>query len=35
MPNAKLNLIEAESHIGVHVNYEAEIMDSAIKLLNS
>lgn len=33
IPNATLNFIEDESHIGVHVNYETQIMDSAIKLL--
>jgi pimeloyl-ACP methyl ester carboxylesterase len=35
IPNATLNLIEDESHIGVHVNYETQIMDAAIKLLKS
>ena len=35
MPNAKLELREAESHIGIFVNYEEEIMKSAISLLNS
>ena len=34
MPNATLKFIEGESHVGVHVNYEKEIMDSAIELLN-
>jgi pimeloyl-ACP methyl ester carboxylesterase len=33
IPNATLNLIEDESHIGLQVNYETQIMDSAIKLL--
>lgn len=34
IPNATLKLIEGESHVGVHVNYEKEIMDSAMELLN-
>lgn len=33
IPNATLNFIEDESHIGVHINYETQIMDYAIKLL--
>ena len=35
MPNAKLELRETESHIGIFVNYEEEIMKSAIGLLIS
>lgn len=35
MQNAVLHLIEDESHVGVHVNYEKEIMDSAIRLLQA
>jgi len=35
LPNTTLHLIEDESHIGMHINYEKEIMQSVIKLLNS
>lgn len=35
MPNAKLVLREAESHLGIFVNYEEEIMQSAIALLTA
>jgi pimeloyl-ACP methyl ester carboxylesterase len=35
MPNAKLELREEESHLGIFVNYEEEIMQSAIALLTS
>jgi pimeloyl-ACP methyl ester carboxylesterase len=35
MPNAKLELREEESHLGIYVNYEEEIMQSAIALLTS
>ena len=35
MPNAKLELRADESHLGVFVNYEEEIMQSAIALLTS
>ena len=34
IPNARLELREDESHLGVFVNYEVEIMESAIELLN-
>ena len=34
MPNARLELREDESHLGVFVNYEVEIMESAITLFN-
>ena len=33
MPNARLELREDESHLGLYVNYEEEIMQSAITLL--
>jgi pimeloyl-ACP methyl ester carboxylesterase len=33
MPNARLELRADESHLGVFVNYEEEIMQSAIELL--
>ena len=33
MPNAGLELREEESHLGIFVNYEVEIMESAIALL--
>ena len=33
MPNAQLELREEESHLGIYVNYEEEIMQSAIALL--
>ena len=33
LPNAKLELREDESHMGIFVNYEKEIMQSAIALL--
>jgi pimeloyl-ACP methyl ester carboxylesterase len=33
MPNARLELHEDESHLGIFVNYEEEIMQSAIALL--
>jgi len=33
MPNARLELREEESHLGLYVNYEEEIMQSAIALL--
>ncbi len=35
MPNARLELREEESHLGLYVNYEEEIMQSAIALLTS
>ena len=35
MPNARLELREGESHLGIYVNYEEEIMQSAIALLTS
>ena len=35
MPSARLELREDESHVGLFVNYEKEIMQSAIDLLNS
>ena len=35
MPNARLELRADESHLGVFVNYEEEIMQSAITLLTS
>jgi len=35
MPNARLELRADESHIGIFVNYEEEIMQSAIALLTS
>jgi pimeloyl-ACP methyl ester carboxylesterase len=35
MPNARLELREDESHLGIYVNYEEEIMQSAITLLTS
>ena len=34
IPNARLELRDDESHLGVFVNYEVEIMESAIALLN-
>jgi pimeloyl-ACP methyl ester carboxylesterase len=33
MPNTRLELREEESHLGIYVNYEKEIMQSAIALL--
>jgi pimeloyl-ACP methyl ester carboxylesterase len=33
MPNARLELREDESHLGIFVNYEVEIMESALSLL--
>ena len=33
MPNARLELRADESHLGIFVNYEVEIMESAIELL--
>jgi hypothetical protein len=35
MPSSKLELREDESHLGIFVNYEEEIMQSAIALLTS
>jgi len=35
LPNARLELREDESHLGIYVNYEEEIMRSAIALLTS
>jgi pimeloyl-ACP methyl ester carboxylesterase len=35
MPNARLELRDAESHLGIFVNYEEEIMQSAIALLTA
>jgi hypothetical protein len=35
MPNARLELRASESHLGIYVNYEEEIMQSAIALLTS
>jgi pimeloyl-ACP methyl ester carboxylesterase len=35
MPNARFELREEESHLGLYVNYEEEIMQSAIALLTS
>mgnify|MGYP000438991310 CR=1 FL=1 len=35
MPNTKLELREEESHLGIFVNYEEEIMQSAIALLTA
>ncbi|QLL24761.1 alpha/beta hydrolase [Actinobacteria bacterium IMCC26103] len=35
MPNARLELREEESHLGIFVNYEEEIMQSAIALLTA
>ena len=34
IPNARLELRQEESHLGIFVNYEKEIMESAIELLN-
>jgi len=34
MPNARLELRADESHLGIYVNYEIDIMKSGIKLLN-
>lgn len=34
IPNARLELRDDESHLGIFVNYEVEIMESAIALLN-
>jgi len=34
MPNARLELRADESHLGIYVNYELDIMKSGIKLLN-
>jgi hypothetical protein len=33
MPNARLELRENESHLGTYVNYEEEMMQGAIALL--
>ncbi len=33
LPNAKLELREDESHLGIYVNYEIDIMNSGIELL--
>ena len=33
IPNSKLNLIADESHVGMHINYEVQIMQSVIDLL--
>jgi hypothetical protein len=33
MPNARLELKEDESHLGIYVNYEVDIMKSGIALL--
>jgi pimeloyl-ACP methyl ester carboxylesterase len=35
MPNSRLEIGEGESHMGLFVNYEEEIMQSAIALLTS
>jgi pimeloyl-ACP methyl ester carboxylesterase len=35
LPNARLELREDESHLGIYVNYEEEIMQSAIALLTA
>jgi len=35
MPNSKLELREEESHLGIFVNYEEQIMQSAIALLTA
>lgn len=35
MPNARLEMRADESHLGIFVNYEEEIMQSAIALLAS
>jgi pimeloyl-ACP methyl ester carboxylesterase len=35
MPSAHLELREAESHLGLFVNYEEEIMQSAIELISN
>jgi hypothetical protein len=35
LPNARLELRADESHLGIYVNYEEEIMQSAITLLTS
>ena len=35
MPNSKLELREEESHLGIFVNYEEEIMQSALALLTA
>jgi len=35
MPNARLELRADESHLGIYVNYELDIMKSGIELLNS
>jgi pimeloyl-ACP methyl ester carboxylesterase len=35
MPNSRLELREDESHLGIYVNYEEEIMQSAIALLTA
>jgi pimeloyl-ACP methyl ester carboxylesterase len=35
LPNARLELRADESHLGIYVNYEEEIMQSAIALLTS
>ena len=32
MPSARLELRAGESHLGIYVNYEEEIMQSAIEL---
>jgi hypothetical protein len=33
MPNSSFELRAGESHLGLYVNYEEEIMQSAIQLL--
>jgi pimeloyl-ACP methyl ester carboxylesterase len=35
MPNARLELRVDESHLGIYINYELDIMKSGIELLNS
>jgi pimeloyl-ACP methyl ester carboxylesterase len=35
LPNARLEVRKGESHMGIFVNYEEEIMQSAIALLTS
>ena len=35
LPNARLEVRAGESHMGIFVNYEEEIMQSAIALLTS
>jgi hypothetical protein len=34
MPNVRLELKEDESHLGIYVNYEVDIMKSGIALLS-